>query len=221
MLNILIIFEVNILNYTDRVLLNFNDSTAESHITNNYQWLRFEHEIKPDLSSTTILSHARINHRRQGVADDEDKLIGALRDTRDIRVITLQQMLEWKKDSENIAKEMGFWSKELIEAIAEQGSLQEIAEIPEDIKRTFTTAHDISPLDHITMQAAFQKYTDNAVSKTINLPNKARKKDVERAFMLAYELGCKGVTVFRYGASKAGTLILRRHDQNENNERDD
>ena len=107
---------------------------------------------------------------------------------------------------EKIAKERGFWSKELIEAIAEQGSLQEIAEIPEDIKRTFTTAHDISPLDHITMQAAFQKHVDNAVSKTVNFPHDATAEGVEEVYLLAYKLGCKGVTVYRDGSREEQVL---------------
>ncbi len=107
---------------------------------------------------------------------------------------------------ENIAKEMGFWSKELIEEIAEKGSLQEIADVPEDIKKTFTTAHDISPLDHISMQAAFQKHVDNAVSKTVNFPHDATIKDVEEVYLMAYELGCKGVTVYRDGSREEQVL---------------
>jgi ribonucleoside-diphosphate reductase alpha chain len=101
---------------------------------------------------------------------------------------------------EDIAKTRGFWGRELIEQIAEEGTLQDIAEIPEDVKKTFTTAHDISPLDHIRMQAAFQKHIDNAVSKTVNFPHNATAKDVEDAYFLAYNLGCKGVTVYRDGS---------------------
>lgn len=101
---------------------------------------------------------------------------------------------------EKIANEMGFWSRELVEKIGETGSLQELDVVPREIKKMFTTAHDISPLDHIRMQAAFQKYVDNAVSKTINFPHNAAPKDVEDAYMLAYGLGCKGVTVYRDGS---------------------
>lgn len=101
---------------------------------------------------------------------------------------------------EKIAKERGFWSRELVEKIAEHGTLQDIDEVPDDIKKVFTTAHDISPLDHIKMQAVFQKYIDNAVSKTVNFPHDASVQDVEEAYMLAYSLGCKGVTVYRDGS---------------------
>jgi ribonucleoside-diphosphate reductase alpha chain len=101
---------------------------------------------------------------------------------------------------ERVARERGFWSKELIEMIAEKGSLKDIDEIPEDIKKTFITAHDISPLDHVRMQAAFQKHVDNAVSKTVNFPHDASPKDVEDVYYLAFGLGCKGLTVYRDGS---------------------
>ncbi|MBL7032191.1 MAG: vitamin B12-dependent ribonucleotide reductase [Nitrospira sp.] len=101
---------------------------------------------------------------------------------------------------EKIAKERGFWSRELIEKIAAHGTLQDIDEVPDDIKKVFTTAHDISPLDHIRMQAAFQKHIDNAVSKTVNFSHDATVKDVEDVYMMAYGLGCKGVTVYRDGS---------------------
>jgi len=107
---------------------------------------------------------------------------------------------------EKIAKERGFWSKELIEEIATQGTLQHLNEVPEDVKKAFVTAHDISPLDHVRMQAAFQKHVDNAVSKTVNFPHDASAKDVEEVYYLAYGLGCKGVTVYRDGSRDAQVL---------------
>jgi ribonucleoside-diphosphate reductase alpha chain len=99
-----------------------------------------------------------------------------------------------------------FYSTGLINRISERGNLRGISEVPRNIKRLFVTAHEISPEDHIEMQAAFQEYTDNAVSKTINLKHRATRDDVAGAFLLAYEKGCKGITVFRYG-SKKGTLV--------------
>ncbi len=105
-----------------------------------------------------------------------------------------------------VAKQRGFYSDELIEKIRARGTLRGLREIPPDVKRLFVTAHEIPPEDHIEVQAAFQEFTDNAVSKTINLKHRAARDDVARAFLLAYEKGCKGVTVFRYG-SKRGTLV--------------
>ncbi|MDP1759268.1 MAG: adenosylcobalamin-dependent ribonucleoside-diphosphate reductase, partial [Thermodesulfovibrionales bacterium] len=107
----------------------------------------------------------------------------------------------------DIARERGFYSEALKEQVINRGSLQGIKEIPNDVRRLFKAAHEIPFEDHIEMQACFQKFTDNAVSKTINMPHKARREDVERAFMLAYDKGCKGITVFRYGTQKRGTLV--------------
>lgn len=98
---------------------------------------------------------------------------------------------------EEVAKARGFYSRELMEKIAEASSLRNIEGVPEDIKRIFVTAHDISPEWHVKMQAAFQKYVHNAVSKTINFPHEATIEDVRDAYLLAYELGCKGITVYR------------------------
>jgi ribonucleoside-diphosphate reductase alpha chain len=106
-----------------------------------------------------------------------------------------------------VAKNKGFYSEELREKVVARGYLRGMKEIPPYIKRLFKTALEIPYEDHIKMQACFQKYTDNAVSKTINMPYKSRKEDVANAFLLAYEKGCKGITVFRYGTSKKGTLV--------------
>ncbi len=116
-------------------------------------------------------------------------------------------MLEINKLFEEMAKERGFYSKELITEIAKCGSVQDIDGIPEDVKRMFVTALDISPEWHVRVQAAFQKYTDNAVSKTVNLPGDAAWGDVKKVFLLAYKLKCKGITIYRYG-SKEQVLSL-------------
>lgn len=100
----------------------------------------------------------------------------------------------------------GLYSKELIQEVIEKGSLKNIKGIPESLKRIFVTAMDIPAEMHVRMQAAFQKYVDNAVSKTINLPNSATKEDVAKVYLLAYKLGCKGVTVYRDGSRAAQVL---------------
>lgn len=106
----------------------------------------------------------------------------------------------------DIAKQRGFYSPELIEKVSAKGNLKGFKEIPRDIKRLFITAHEIPFEDHVEVQAAFQEFTDNAVSKTINLRHRVSRDEVARAFMLAYDRGCKGITVFRYG-SKRGALV--------------
>src|SRR5512139_3291293 len=107
-----------------------------------------------------------------------------------------------------MAKERGFYTEELMMKIARKGTLAGIEEIPEDVKKVFVTAFDIAPEWHVKMQAAFQKYCDNAVSKTINFPNDVDIKEVEKAFMLAYKLKCKGITVYRYGSKSQQVLYL-------------
>jgi len=109
---------------------------------------------------------------------------------------------------EAVAKERGFYSAELLEEIAKTGSVQKIAGVPEDVKRLFVTALDIASEWHVRMQAAFQKYTDNAVSKTVNLPFEATVEDVRRVYALALKLKCKGVTVFRYGSKPEQVLYI-------------
>ncbi|MGI6152119.1 MAG: vitamin B12-dependent ribonucleotide reductase [Christensenellales bacterium] len=109
---------------------------------------------------------------------------------------------------EQVAKEAGIYSPELMHKIAREGTLAHMNEIPQSIRRVFVTAHDISPAAHIDMQAAFQRYTDNAVSKTVNFVNSATPEDVREAFMLAYESGCKGVTIYRDGSRDSQVLNI-------------
>lgn len=107
---------------------------------------------------------------------------------------------------ENIALKERFYSEELIKKSSKKTSVQDVKEIPEHIRKLFVTAHDISAEWHVRMQAAFQKYTDNAVSKTINFPNWATPDDIEKAYLLAYKLGCKGITVYRHGSREVQVL---------------
>jgi ribonucleoside-diphosphate reductase alpha chain len=107
---------------------------------------------------------------------------------------------------ERVAKERGFYSYQLMDAIARTGSIREMEEIPEDVRSVFVTAHDITPEWHLRMQAAFQKHTDNAVSKTVNLPRDSTLEDVSEIYRLAFELGCKGVTIYRDGSKENQVL---------------
>ncbi|RLC06578.1 MAG: ribonucleotide-diphosphate reductase subunit alpha [Deltaproteobacteria bacterium] len=106
------------------------------------------------------------------------------------------------------AKAGKFFHKNLIDKIAAGSTLAEIDEVPEHIKNLFKTSHDISPEWHVRVQAAFQKHTDNAVSKTVNLPSEATDKKVEEIYLSAYRLGCKGVTIYRDGSRDKQVLNI-------------
>lgn len=122
------------------------------------------------------------------------------------RLVLDTELYEINKYFVEISKKQGFYSDDVMSRVLGNGNLRGIKEIPSGVKKLFKTALEISYEDHIEMQVAFQEYTDNAVSKTINLPHKAKKEDVARAYLLAYEKGAKGITVFRYAAKK-GTLV--------------
>ena len=118
------------------------------------------------------------------------------------------ELLEVNPVFEKLAKEMSFYNEGLMKEIARHGTIAHIRKIPDSVKRIFVTAHDINPSWHVKMQAAFQKHTDNAVSKTVNLSNHATPMDVADVYMLAYRLGCKGVTVYRDGSKSAQVLNI-------------
>ena len=124
------------------------------------------------------------------------------------RVMDDDRLLEVNPHFEAEARRRGFYSPELMERVARAGSIADFAEIPEDVRRVFVTAHDISPEWHVRMQAAFQKCTDNAVSKTVNLPREATLEEVHRVYDQAFELGCKGVTIYRDGSKQNQVLSL-------------
>ncbi len=128
-------------------------------------------------------------------------------------ILNGEEFFEINPVFEETLREMGLYSDELIAKIAEEGSIQEMKELPEEIRRVFKCALDIHWSWHVRMQAAFQKYVDNAVAKTVNLPNHATKEDVANVFLTAYELGCKGVTVYRDGSREEQVLVTKKTEK--------
>lgn len=123
-------------------------------------------------------------------------------------VMDNDELLEVNPLFKQIAIIDGFYSDDLMRRIAKKGSIKDFPEIPKSIKNVFVTSHDISPEWHVKMQAAFQRYTDNAVSKTVNLRHDATKDDVREVFEMAYNTGCKGVTLYRDGSREAQVLNI-------------
>jgi len=113
------------------------------------------------------------------------------------------------------AKAEGFGTEKLMEQVKELGSVQTLKAVPRQVRRVFATAHDISPEWHVRMQAAFQKHTDNAVSKTVNFPSNAPREDVSNVYRLAYKLGCKGVTIYRHGSRDEQVLNIGKSESKE------
>jgi len=119
-----------------------------------------------------------------------------------------EEFIEVNPYFEEAAKKGGFYSPDLMKQLAEGKRLKDIEEVPEQIKRLFITAHDISPEWHVKMQAVFQKFTDSAVSKTVNFPNEATPEDVAKVYMLAYQEGLKGITIYRNRSRESQVLTV-------------
>lgn len=117
-------------------------------------------------------------------------------------------MIEINPVLKNKLESLNILSDELMKKIATSGTLKNIKELPNEIKNVFLSSHDITPKSHVKMQAAFQKHTDNAVSKTVNFQNSATLKDVEEVYNLAFELGCKGTTIYRDGSRESQVLNI-------------
>jgi ribonucleoside-diphosphate reductase alpha chain len=124
------------------------------------------------------------------------------------RVLEGTELVEVHPYFEEIARRRGFYSPELMRAVAQSGSIRDFKEIPQDIRRLFVTAHEVSPVWHVKIQAAFQKHTDNAVSKTVNFPNQATVEDVRQVYLMAYDQGLKGVTIYRDGSRESQVLNI-------------
>ncbi len=123
------------------------------------------------------------------------------------------RLLEVNPEFEAVARKKKFYSRELMMKIAKRGSVQGMKEVPRDVQRIFVTALDIAPEWHVRMQAAFQKHVDNAVSKTVNLRKDATLEDVKKIYLMAHELKCKGITVYRYGSKKEQVLYVGAEEE--------
>ncbi len=110
-------------------------------------------------------------------------------------------------------KAAGLYSDALMTKVAKSGSIQHMDEVPEDLKRIFITSMDVTPEDHIAIQAAFQEHTDNAVSKTINFPEEATREQIRKAYLLAWHQGLKGLTIYRYGSRPVQVLNLKKEEK--------
>lgn len=122
-------------------------------------------------------------------------------------------LIEINETFANVARTRGFYSDELMDRLARDGTLAHIDGVPDDVKNVFVCAHDISPDWHVKMQAAFQRHCDASISKTINFPHDANDKDVEKIYRMAYELDCKGVTVYRDGCRSSQPMALKDSDK--------
>ncbi len=111
---------------------------------------------------------------------------------------------------EQVAREKGFYSEEIMKRVAAEGTAAHIDEVPGEVRGVFVTAHDIAPESHVKAQAAFQRFVDNAVSKTVNFPKDATVGDIDKVYRLAYAMGCKGVTVYRDGSRENQVLEVKR-----------
>ncbi len=116
--------------------------------------------------------------------------------------------IEIHSEFKRILEERGLYNENLMEEVLEKGSIQHIESLPQDLKDIFSVSYDIEPQWDVRIQAAFQKYTDNAVSKTINFRNTATVDDIKNVFRLAYDLGCKGITIYRDGSKKLQVLNM-------------
>ncbi|MBI5871908.1 hypothetical protein HZB88_02380, partial [archaeon] len=162
----------------------------------NSIWKRLGYEAMRNSTTTTIAPTGTISIINGGCSQGIEPLFSIVY-MRNVGESIGSDLIEVNNLFETIAIKEGFYSEELIARISKATSIHSIQEIPEHIRKLFVTAHDTSSEGHVKMQAAFQKYTDNAVSKTINFPSSATPSDVDAAYMLAYKLGCKGITVYR------------------------
>ncbi len=178
----------------------------------NSIWAKLGYKPLRNSTVTTIAPTGTISIISGGASQGIEPIFSVVY-MRNVKESLGSNLIEVNTEFERYALEQNFYSEELIKKLAGKTSIQEIEEIPEQIRKLFVTAHDIAPEWHVKMQAAFQKYTDNAVSKTINFTRYATPQDIENAYMLAYKLGCKGITVYR--DSSKSSQVLRTIDNSQ------
>ncbi len=178
----------------------------------HYENSRYDHPSTPDMrnATTTTIAPTGTISIIAGTSSGIEPLF-AVAHVR--HVLEGRQLTEIHPMFVRAAKKEGIYNQALVDEIAKKGSIQAIEVIPEHMKRLFRTSHDISAEWHIRIQAAFQKYTDNAVSKTVNFPTDATVESVEQVYRMAYEIGCKGVTIYRYGSRDKQVLNIGSEKQ--------
>jgi len=181
------------------------DLAEQRGVFPNYQGSRYDREGGPRPRNATVTTVAPTGTLSliAGCSSGIEPLY-ALSFTR--HVFGDVELSEVYEDFLEAVKKRGFSSGALLTRIMAGESIQRMPEVPDDLKRLYVTAFDIAPEWHVRMQAAFQRHTDNAVSKTINFPEQATKEDVRKAFLLAYREGVKGITIFRSGSKKEQVL---------------
>jgi ribonucleoside-diphosphate reductase alpha chain len=162
----------------------------------NSIWYKFGYKPLRNSTVTTIAPTGTISIIAGGASSSIEPLFSVVF-KRNVGSSLGTDLIEVNNIFEEFAIKYGFYTDALMKKLAGRVSIQDVEEIPKEIRRLFVTAFDIAPEWHVKMQAAFQKYVDNAVSKTINFPSYATPQEVEEAYMLAYKLGCKGITVYR------------------------
>lgn len=171
----------------------------------NSVWKKFGSKPLRNSTVTTIAPTGTISIIAGGTSSGIEPLFSVVY-MRNVRYSLGSNLIEVNNTFEEFAMKYGFYDEALMKKLAGKTSIQDVEEIPEAVRRLFVTAFDISPEWHVKMQAAFQRYVDNAVSKTINFPNAATPQDVETAYLLAYKLGCKGITIYRDRSKKTQVL---------------
>ena len=175
-------------------------------------WYRLGYKPLRNSTVTTIAPTGTISIITGGASQGIEPIFSVVY-MRNVHDSLGSNLIEVDNEFEKFALQYNFYSESLMKELAGRTSIQDVEEIPEEVRRLFVTAHDIAPEWHVKMQAAFQKYTDNAVSKTINFPSYATPQDIEGAYFMAYELGCKGITVYR--DSSKSVQVLQAVDQKE------